>query len=923
MVFLKKIILFFFLCSFFSASAQKLENHQPAEINKIQVSCNQESPKCNKIKKKIEQIKTPTTKENFENYLFRILDQPFIQNLEINYHDTECKLSFNERPVIEKVSFKINEKKIWDDEFSYIKELQGIYFEEVALQSVLSQINQDLIKKGYRRVKTSYDFSKNHLKIFAEIEDLVVIKRVHVKSNEPEVEAYISLFKQLQGHYYDREEISKKIEEVRKVLLREGYKKNEIIFQEGSKKRIQFKLYLGQRYIVHFRGNKYFNQKYLRNLLDKYLQQEGSDYNGFITYLQKEYREKSYIQTKIETESYLLNKALVVIFEINEGERKKITLNFEGNKVFTTKELIGLYKKEGSTLAKNYYHDDKYSEGFIDVLKEFYARHGFLQTKVSKEINGFAHLYTIKERSRTYIQEILFETNNEEVEKSLFFKMPFFEGDYFDPYAFEAWLKKVSQEYVETYGVNLNFNQDIVTYRNNYESVVIKLKVWAGKESKIGKIYYWGNWITRDKVIEKILASHYGKTLNKKNLDYLKHELSELNIFSDIRFVVPEEKDTLYIHFTERKYGKVRLSPGYRSDLGLKLALGLSYNNVARSAKKISLEAQVNQRFDYSVFDNRRQEEKDRVMEYKFDLYFQNPLWRKRKIKSESHLMTMRRRYFSFDADIHKIVQKFSKDIGPKFSFSFGGQYEYIHQTDATDREKDQGNLYITSLLSSFYYQSLNSKIFPKKGYSLALHSEYPLTFLSENKNNLDVDYLTWLARTRFYVPAGKKWVFALGLSFAQQYNFNKNLIYRAGGVVRDSDGQIKTQGNIPSIKVLRLTGLDTVRGYSEQEINKRDDGRDVIDGFIQDKVSLFTLKFEPRYLINDKFSIAPFYDTGRSFAGQIRFRELRHSAGLSLKYITPVGVLEFSYGHKLHRKRYHDGSRDDAGRFHVSLGLF
>jgi len=50
---------------------------------------------------------------------------------------------------------------------------------------------------------------------------------------------------------------------------------------------------------------------------------------------------------------------------------------------------------------------------------------------------------------------------------------------------------------------------------------------------------------------------------------------------------------------------------------------------------------------------------------------------------------------------------------------------------------------------------------------------------------------------------------------------------------------------------------------------------------------------------------------------------DLRSSVGLSFKYVTPVGTLDFDYGIKLLRKKDSSGTLESPGRLHVSIGFF
>jgi outer membrane protein insertion porin family len=82
-------------------------------------------------------------------------------------------------------------------------------------------------------------------------------------------------------------------------------------------------------------------------------------------------------------------------------------------------------------------------------------------------------------------------------------------------------------------------------------------------------------------------------------------------------------------------------------------------------------------------------------------------------------------------------------------------------------------------------------------------------------------------------------------------------------------------------------------------------------------------VKLEPRYFVTDTFISGVFLDAGRVFVDQLDMGELRSSAGVTFKILTPVGTLDFDYGFKLLRKRNANGTLEDPGRFHVSIGFF
>ena len=65
------------------------------------------------------------------------------------------------------------------------------------------------------------------------------------------------------------------------------------------------------------------------------------------------------------------------------------------------------------------------------------------------------------------------------------------------------------------------------------------------------------------------------------------------------------------------------------------------------------------------------------------------------------------------------------------------------------------------------------------------------------------------------------------------------------------------------------------------------------------------------------------FFDAGRVFVDHFKPLDLRTSAGLTFKLLTPVGSLDFDYGIKLKRNMTPTADRESFGRFHLSIGYF
>lgn len=135
--------------------------------------------------------------------------------------------------------------------------------------------------------------------------------------------------------------------------------------------------------------------------------------------------------------------------------------------------------------------------------------------------------------------------------------------------------------------------------------------------------------------------------------------------------------------------------------------------------------------------------------------------------------------------------------------------------------------------------------------------------------------------------------------------------------------GSKKREATFQASKFFRLDGYDEIRGFDEGEINRLADGTPIGDVVVQKEAYFTALKFEPRYNLSDSVKIGIFFDAGRVYVADFQPTKLRTSVGVGLKYVTPVGSLDFDYGFKLQRKTYPDQNRDSVGRFHLSIGFF
>jgi outer membrane protein insertion porin family len=689
------------------------------------------------------------------------------------------------------------------------------------------------------------------------------------------------------------------------------------------------------REVIH-RLLKDLFRKYKRTLSNTVIQ----------TALQDHYRLRGLLKTtiRIETLNYDNNyKDPVTLYRIYINENNKTLLRdirFAGNLFFSEGELLKLFQKEAFELARLGFYDEEFLNYFQDFLRSKYFEKGFVQARISAPNKFFSSdlsranvEYVIQEGQRSFIRSISFKGIPQEMENQLLTKMKLQAGGAFNPLAMTDDLKTVTdliQEQGHYFAEITNANEDgLVSYSKTGAEVDIQFNINPGPLVRLNRIIYLGNNKTRRKVIDKKLPLGPGDFITPSKTKEFEANLSATGLFNSVsvrplkHYSSTSSSTDLVVKVVERDYGLLEIAPGYRTDLGLKLTATASYINIGGMNRAITLRSQINQRLDHLTFDKRRKQEKRHFLEHNSSLtYTQADIFNSR-VDFSTAMSYQFRRFYSFDAQILRWSNTFTRDLSSHLSTSVRYQLEKITQTDATE-QRENGSFQIGAITPSMSYDLRNSQINPTDGAFFNLSCEFANPyFLSQQQPDLLINYYKLVSRNRIYIPHRFGTV-AISMVAGLQEN-----LARERTII---DGVEQTEGYIPSIKVFRLTGMDIVRGFSDEEINQLPGNNsgtlenDISRVRVDDKAYLVNFKLEPRYFINDSLMLGAFYDAGRVFVNTPSFGELRDSVGITFKILTPVGSLDFDYGIKLDRQKVGPpGQRrlEDPGRFHVSIGFF
>jgi len=734
-------------------------------------------------------------------------------------------------------------------------------------------------------------------------------------------------------------------------LKNEGYFDSLVAFEEdgiGFEKVVRLNIKLGSRTQFSFSGNKVLDKEELSLNLEKAIEEGVSIKRpeDLVDALEKAYGVIGLYKTNIsfykatgrardggEVNTYF--------FKISEGLKSKLVkLTFVGNLKIDVESLKEVYYSSATVLAKRDFVDDKFLQSFSTILKNFYLRKGFVFVDISKPRLVFGKnksiaevTYSIKERQQCLLEKVNLNGVAEDVKPRILNKLVNKKGEPLNVIELESDLARALNELREEgyfYATISNLNKDsVVTYASNYTRSEINLVFKPGKKSLFETAVLAGNRVTKDKVLLREIRIKRGEFVTPEKIKRIRDRINGLGIFGRVQ-VIPivvnklsdddYNKTNLIIQVQEKKFGRGEIAPGYRTDVGAKISLTLTKSNVLGLNDSGTLKFQVNRRFSLRQFDARRRASgKHRIegisrFSYSFPYLFN-------AVDLSSNVSIQRRRFFAFDADIYRISPQITKQIvdkpGTRIGASLKYQYERIRQFDATQL-RDRATFEIGSVTPGLTLDFRDSLISPRSGAYFGLSWEFANPYFGSQKDEeIEINFSKVISRNRFYIPINSKsFVLAISLAGGMQRNY-------ATSLTSDASGALRTRGYIPSIKVFRLDGFDLVRGFADAEINRLRNGNDITEERIDGKAFFTNLKFEPRYYLSDSIVLGTFFDAGNIYINKFRPLDLRTSAGLTFKFLTPVGTLDFDYGVKLRRFRTSESDRESFGRFHLNIGYF
>lgn len=822
----------------------------------------------------------------------------------------------------------------------------------------VSLLEKYLKARGYKEYRVSAfetnSLGSKNLFIGIQIGPAIVLNSLSYPNNMNvlNLQGFVKRFEALKGKPFNQLEYRIILQDIEKTLVKSGYLYSKVTYRQQMKDYkldLVLKIELGPRVQFSARGNKIFSKYEVISELAASARTNINRLNTalIIESIENMYKKKGFYFTNVsvrtingltKTKRTLINYYI----DIKEGRKLPINnLNFFGNKFLSDSDLEDLLEDNSSDLVSNGFFDEDSLKAFKSVLIKIYQQNGYVDFSIAGPEFVFINdsdavdvsLY-LKEGKQYVIDKLNIcdcdEKFRDQVEKVLVNreKSPINVHEIDDD--FKKALDKIKD--MGYYFATVDNALERVLFNTSDHYATVNYGIKKGPKTKINNIFINGLIKTKEYVVRREIFLKNGDYISPDRLVFLRKILNSLSLFKTIKIYPVKNKkisDTeqlidLVIDLEEKDFGTGEVALGYRTDIGARASFGVVYNNFAGRNWIGSVDVQSNYRFNFSNLDRDRNPADNKFIEFGGNTGIKFPYLYNIPLSTSFNLAYKKQRFFGFDAKVLRFSYTNSYDLFSNTSLNIKYQFETIDQFAATE-DIDNDSFKIGSITPTLSLDFRDRAIAPRKGAFFQVSWEFANPSLgAQESNELIVNYNRLVSRNKFYIPFSPKIVWANSYSVGVATNYaNQIRLSQQGGLQRYNDGQIVLTGYIPSIRVFRLDGQDTVRGFTDEEINKLEDGRDIGEVIVTDKVFMQVYKSELRYSLSDSIGLGLFFDAGSIRVNQFKPTTFRTSAGSTFKFVTPVGSLDLDFGVKTRRRRFGGGNREQFGRLHFFIGFF
>jgi outer membrane protein insertion porin family len=396
-----------------------------------------------------------------------------------------------------------------------------------------------------------------------------------------------------------------------------------------------------------------------------------------------------------------------------------------------------------------------------------------------------------------------------------------------------------------------------------------------GPKVYIGRIDIIGNERTRDQVIRREMRLDEGELYSATP----RQRLTNLQYFEEVKIDTKrrgeEELMDLAVEVTERSTGQFTAGIGFSSIESVVFTASVSQSNLFGRGQSISLSARVGS------------------LSQDFAIDFQEPYLFGQPINAGATVFRRSLDYDTFESRRTGVGLTLGRILGEYARVAVTYNYEIVEIDDLDPGasellQQEEGTSYTSSITPRIVWDSRDTQFDPAGGSVQA----FEVTGAGLGGTN------------RYYKVVGSStWYFPLpqGLTGFVRGRF---------GIGDGYAGKV-----LPAAERFFLGGATTIRGFEFRDIGPKDSRGNPLGG-----TSFLQFNLEIGRSFGRLLRLVTFFDAGNVYnpGNQFDFGDLRRSAGVGFRLITPLGPIRLDYGFKLDRRR-----GESMGAIGFLLGTF
>ncbi|MBI5212665.1 MAG: outer membrane protein assembly factor BamA [Nitrospirae bacterium] len=817
-------------------------------------------------------------------FLKGIFDDIVVESPDNTY--TRLKITVKEKDIVDSI------KIIGSDHFSskFIKKQFGIdegeRLSSMKIRNAVESLKGEMRKRGFSGADVTHKLShKKGNKADIEIHIIEgkpeIIKKINIMEPESIVKTYMRLS---EGDIFDRSEIEKTAKKAKDDFKKQGYIGTDIrhSYVNGI---LDITFDKGKKLDISFDGNTAVPSKILMKEMPFF------EVDGFNDDLLEEttariitlYHRYGYPFAQVAPVITAAGDEIKAVFFIFEGNRYSVhSIVFEDISDMPQERL-----KEILTLKTGGYYNPDVLGSDVETITEFYNALGYLYVEVQEpEIrmtdNKVELKFSIKEGHQVTLSNISIKNNVSITEDEI---LKIISLQYGKPYN-EVDISDARRRLLDAYNKR-GFLDAVINVEREISgtSARVIFNIHEGDVTLFGKAVVVGNEQTKRHIITRELLHKEDQPLNYSLALQERHRLYRLGLFTDADVKLSDrqddKRDILY-RLKEADAGAVEFGFGYGEYEQYRGFFDISYKNLFGMHKQASFRTELS------------------TLEQRYMLSYYEPWFMERDLAFKALLLHEARKEKSIDKNETRyklrrdtasagIEKKLSETVKAELYYDFSVVKTTDVKPDIVLSKEDIGTLIISGLRPGLIYDTRDNPFDPRSGLLAGLSFKAASAALFS-----ETDFTKMLLYVNKYQSLSKRIVFAVSLRGGAAKGF---------GSTKD----------LPIVERFFLGGRTTVRGYEQDTLGPKG-----TDGTPTGGNAFAMGNLEIRTDVGKGIGLVAFLDGGNVWKKieNADITDIKYTAGMGLRYNTPVGPFRLDYGLKLDREK-----GESKSEIHFSIG--